>query len=108
VPGDRSRLQGSDGAFRIGARVIGPAEPLRLAAGETVTVTVELRITDCGTAGSRYASVTIDTWRGRQTVSLPTPVVRHNSGGYSVTTVDDPQHINGVQYLAQKACAAGP
>jgi hypothetical protein len=103
--GDAHR--GSDGVYRSGGRVLRPDEPERLEPDATARIAVEVRITDCGTAGSPVALVTVESWRGRQTVRLTTPHVRTVDGGYRVTTPDDPFAVNGVRYLAERACEAG-
>jgi hypothetical protein len=97
----------ADGVFRSGGRVLRPDEPQRLGPGETVRIAVEIRITDCGTAGSPDALVTVDSWRGRQTVRLTTPHIRSIDGGYRMSTPDDPFAVNAVRYLAERACEAG-
>jgi hypothetical protein len=64
-------------------------------------------ITDCRVVGSPDVVVTVDSWRGVQTVSLPMPRFRHNGLGWSVATADDPEGIGATRYLADLVCGVG-
>ncbi|HLT11840.1 MAG TPA: hypothetical protein VK028_13730 [Micromonosporaceae bacterium] len=90
-----------------GGRTISPDEPYVLAAGAEERFGVDLRITDCRVVDDPQIELTLDSWRGTRTLTLPMPRVHHNDGGgWRLADPDDPLSTNGIRYLADRVCAA--
>lgn len=90
-----------------GGRTVSPDKPYVLAAGAEEWFGVDIRITDCRVVDDPRIELTLDSWRGTRTLTLPMPRVHHRGDrGWRLADPDDPLSVNGIRYLADRVCAA--
>jgi hypothetical protein len=89
----------------LGAR----ATSVRVAPHRLANFTLYFHITDCHavSGGQQFATVRLDSWRGIQTARVALPTIRHDQGGWAITSPADPQGVSSVRYLADAVCGIG-
>jgi hypothetical protein len=87
-------------------RIIGPNAHIALGPHDYIDMTLDFYIDDCHAvrAGTQYATVRVQDWRGTRAVSVPLPSIDHVGDGWAVTTIDDPHAVSSVRYLADAIC----
>jgi hypothetical protein len=95
------------GMLSPGGVPLDPADPYALRPGAGVQVKIYYDVTDCHavTAARRPIPVRVQRWFGRQTVGVTLLQLRpFRTGGWSVSTADDPKAVQWQRFLADNVC----
>lgn len=74
--------------------------------GADTPLIIDGHITDGRRVGDPATTITVDSWRGVQTVTVPLPRIRRKHGGWQITTASDPEAQG--RSIASRPAAADP
>ncbi|GAA0421220.1 hypothetical protein Aca07nite_10700 [Actinoplanes capillaceus] len=92
---------------RVGGETLTPDRPYVLPPGETLKIRVYYHVTDCRavTASAQPVPVRIRRPIGPHTIEVPLyPLRPHPTGGWRVSTTDDPDAVPWQRFLADHVC----